>query len=174
MKLPDKWNRPFARKALGIAAGLLVLWAVAGFLVLPRLLRPFVEKKLANALHRPVTLRRLSLNPFALSATLGGLAVKEKGSAGPFFSFERLYVNLEAVSLFKGGPVIRAITLTKPSIALVRNGDGTYNFQDILDEASKATPEAGFQPWSRCSSPHSWRRSRWWAPRRERQAAATR
>jgi hypothetical protein len=137
MKLPDRWNRPLARKALGIAAGLLVLWAVAGFLVLPHFLRQVAERKLAGLLHRPVTLRRLSLNPFALSATLEGLDVKEKGGAGPFFSFERLYVNLEAVSLFKGGPVIRAITLTKPSFAFVRNEDGTYNFQDLLDEASK-------------------------------------
>jgi uncharacterized protein involved in outer membrane biogenesis len=140
MKLPEKLNRPLARKILGIAAGLLALWALAGFLVLPHLLRSVAERKLAHALHRPVTLRRLSLNPFALSATLEGLDVKEKGGAGPFFSFERLYVNLQAISLLKGGPVIRAITLTKPSIALVRNGDGTYNFQDILDEASKPKP----------------------------------
>ena len=39
MKLPDRWKRPLARKALGIASGLLVLWAVAGFLVLPGILR---------------------------------------------------------------------------------------------------------------------------------------
>src|SRR5450759_3924385 len=102
MNLLDRWNRPLARKALGIGAGLLVLWAVAGFLVLPHFLRPFAEHKLAGLLHRPVTLRRLLLNPFALSATLEGLDVKEKGGAGPFLSFERLYVNLEAISLFKG------------------------------------------------------------------------
>ncbi len=137
MKVPDRWNRPLVRRALGIAAGLLVLWAAAGFLVLPHLLRPFAERKLTDVLHRPVTLRRLSLNPFALSATLEGLDVKEKEGAGPFFSFERLYVNLEAVSVLRGGPVIRAITLTKPSVALIRNEDGKYNCQDLLDEASK-------------------------------------
>jgi len=140
MNLPDTWNRPLTRRVLGIAAGLLVLWALAGFLVLPRVLRPVVERKLAQVLHRPVTLRRLSLNPFALSATLEGLDVKEKGGTGPFLSFDRLYANLEAVSLFKGGPVIRAITIARPSIALVRNADGTYNVQDLLDEASKSKP----------------------------------
>ncbi len=141
MKVPHPWNRPLVRKALVIAAGLLALWAFIGFLVLPRVLRPVAARKLAEALHRPVTLRRLSLNPFTLSATLEGLDVKEKGGTGPFFSFERLYVNLEAISLFKGAPVLRAITLTKPSAALVRKEDGTYNFQDLLDEASKPKPE---------------------------------
>ena len=140
MNLSDTWKRPLVRRVLLLAAGLLVLWAVAGFLVLPPLLRPFVERKLAEALHRPATVRRLSINPFALSAALEGLVVKEKGGSGPFFSFERLYVNLEAVSLLRGGPVIRAITLTKPSVSLVRNADGTYNIQDLLDEASKPKP----------------------------------
>jgi uncharacterized protein involved in outer membrane biogenesis len=116
---------------------LLVFWAIAGFLILPRLLRPVAERKLSESLHRPVTLRALSINPFALSATLEGLEVKEKGGAGRFLSFDRLAVNLEAISLFKGGPVIRELTLTKPSVALVRNEDGTYNVQDLLDEAAK-------------------------------------
>ncbi len=143
MKVPDIWKSARVRKALGVVAGFLVLWAAFGFLILPHVLRPAVEGKLAELLHRPVTLRRLSLNPFALSATLEGLDVKEKGGAGSFFSFERLYVNLEVVSLLKSGPVIRAITLTKPSIALVRNEDGKYNCQDLLDEVSKQkSPEA--------------------------------
>ena len=73
MKVPDMWKSARARKALGVAAGFLVLWAASGFLVLPHLLRPFAERKLADVLHRPVALRRLSLNPFALSATLEGL-----------------------------------------------------------------------------------------------------
>ncbi len=137
MKLPDTFRRSRIWKALLFSAGVLLLWAITGFLVLPHFLRPVAERKLTEALHRPVTLRRLSLNLFALSATLEGLNVKEKDGAGPFLSFERLYVNLEAVSLLRGGPVIRAITLTKPSVALVRNEDGTYNVQDLLDEAMK-------------------------------------
>lgn len=132
--------RPRTSQALVVIAAVLVLWAVAGFLVLPRLLRPVVERRIAEALHRPVAVRRLSLNPFALSATVEGIDVKEKAGAGPFFSLERLYVNLEAVSLFRGGPVIRTVTLTKPSVTVVRREDGSYNFQDLLDEASKPKP----------------------------------
>jgi outer membrane protein OmpA-like peptidoglycan-associated protein len=113
---------------------------VAGFLVLPYFLRPVVERKIAERLHRPATLRRFSLNPFALSVTLEGLDVKNRGGAGPFFSVERLDANLEAASIFRGGPVIRALTLTKPSLAIVRNEDRTYSVQDLLDEASKPKP----------------------------------
>ncbi|MFI5180749.1 MAG: DUF748 domain-containing protein [Thermoanaerobaculia bacterium] len=116
---------------------LLILWAVAGFLVLPRLLRPVVERKLTERLHRPVTLRSLSINPFALSATLEGLSVKDR-DGGHFFSFESLYVNLEMSSIFRGGPVLSAIRLSKPAVTLIRFPDGTYNLQDLLPK-----PEPG-------------------------------
>ena len=146
MDLKQTIRHPRTRAGLWIGAAFLAAWAIAGFLVLPRFLRPVVERKLAASLHRPVTLRRLSLNPFALSATLDGLDVKERSGAGSgsasasFISIERLYVNLEAASIFRGGPVIRALTLTKPAVTLVRNEDRTYNFQDLLDEALKPKP----------------------------------
>ncbi len=133
-------GRWLPRRALLVAAAFLAAWAVVGFLVLPHFLRPVVERRIAERLHRPATLRRLLLNPFALSVTLEGLDVKDKGGAGPFLSVERLYANLEAASIFRGGPVIRALTLTKPSLTIVRNEDKTYSVQDLLDEASKPKP----------------------------------
>jgi Domain of Unknown Function (DUF748) len=137
MSLLEALNRGRVRRILIWALGAVALWAVLGFLVLPPVLRPVLEKRLTEILHRPARLQRLSLNPFTLSATLEGLDVKAKDGASPFFSFERLHVNLEAISLLEGGPVIREITLTKPSIAVLRNEDGTYGFQDLLDEAMK-------------------------------------
>ena len=133
-------RRGHIRRTLVVVAAVLAVWALAGFFLLPHFLRPVVERKIAERLHRPATLRRLSMNPFALSVTLEGLDVKDKGGADAFFSLERLYVNLEAASIFRGGPVIRAITLTKPSLAIVRNADRTYSVQDLLDEALKPKP----------------------------------
>lgn len=140
MSLRETIRHPRTRRVLGVIAIVLALWAAAGFLVLPRLLRPVFERKLAQQLHRPVTLRGLSINPFTLSATLEGLDVKDRGGTGPFFSVERLHINLQAISVLRGGPVIRAIDVTKPSVTLVRNEDGTYNFQDLLDGVSKEKP----------------------------------
>ena len=129
---------PRTRKLLGIAAGLVVLWAGVGFLVLPPLLRPVIERKLAESLHRPVKVRRLSLNPFALSATLEGLDVRDRDGIRPFLSFERLYVNLESSSLFRRGPVVREVLLEKPSVTLVRMEDGTYSISDLLEAKAGA------------------------------------
>ncbi|MGE5345972.1 MAG: DUF748 domain-containing protein, partial [Acidithiobacillales bacterium] len=141
MSLQVRLWRPRTKRILAFAGGLLALWVLAGFLVLPRVLRPVIERKLAERLHRPVTLGGLAINPFALSATLEGLVVKDK-DGGPFFSFERLYLNLESTSIFRGGPVLSAIRLSKPSVTLVRFPDGRYNAQDLLDEAARPAPAA--------------------------------
>ena len=142
MNVAERLRAPWVRKAAIAAGALLVLWGFLGFVVLPGVLRPAVVKKLAERLHRPVSLRKLSINPFALSATLEGLDVRDRDGR-PFLSFESLYVNAEASSVLRGGPVLRAITLAKPAITLSRNADGRYNVQDLIEEFSKPKPEDG-------------------------------
>ncbi len=132
---------PRTRKLLGTAVGLVGLWAIVGFFLLPPLLRPIVERKLAESLHRPVKVRRLALNPFALSATLEGLDVRDRDGIRAFLTFERLYVNLESSSLLRRGPVVREVLLEKPSVTLVRREDGTYSISDLL-EAKAGAKEA--------------------------------
>ncbi len=141
MNVPTPLRGPRARKTLVAAAATLFVWAILGFFVAPPLLRPVVERRIGETLHRKATLRGLAINPFALSATLTGLDVKDR-DGGPFLSFERLYVNAEIDSIFRGGPVLRAITLMKPSLSLVRKGDGTYNVQDLIEEFGKPKPKA--------------------------------
>ena len=141
MDSPQILRRPGARKFLVAAGAAFVLWAAVGSLVLPLVLRPVVERKISEALHRKAALAGMSINPFALSVTLKGLDVKDRDGTSPFLSFESLYVNAEAVSIFRGGPVLSAITFVKPAVTLVRNADGTYGVQDLIEEFSKPRPK---------------------------------
>ena len=122
------------RKTLLIwAAALLAVFALVGFFVVPPILKSVLATQLTSALHREVAIREVRFNPFALSATVRGLTVKEpKGSADTFASFEELYVNLEAFSLFRRAVVAREVRLTKPFVHLVRRADESYNFSDLL------------------------------------------
>ena len=69
--------------------------------------------QLTAALHREVTIAEVRVNPFALSATLRGLAVKEPKGPETFASFEELYLNLEASSLFRWAAVVKEVRLTE-------------------------------------------------------------
>ena len=120
------------RKTLIWAAAILVLFTLVGFFAVPPIVKSVLTTQLTAALHREVTIREVRFNPFALSATVRGLTVKEPKGPETFASFEELYLNLETFSLFRWAAVIREVRLTKPFIRLVRHPDEAYNFSDLL------------------------------------------
>jgi uncharacterized protein involved in outer membrane biogenesis len=114
---------------------------VLGFLALPPLLKWWVVGQLGEALHRPVSVERIAINPYALTLQIDGLAIQEKGGGETVAGFDSLYANLQASSLFRGGPVLSEIRLEGPKFRIVRLADNRYNFSDLIDE-SMAKPAA--------------------------------
>ncbi len=111
-----------------------LLVGVLGFFVLPPFVKSTVLEKLGTALHRPVSVKSVSINPYALSVTLDGVSIKEREGDETFVGFDSLYLNLEFSSLFRGGPVLNEIRLVNPKLRIVRLSAERYNFSDLLDE----------------------------------------
>ncbi|MBL8406697.1 MAG: DUF748 domain-containing protein [Candidatus Accumulibacter sp.] len=105
-----------------------------GYFALPPLVQSTLVEKLSEALHRPVTVDSISINPYALSLQVVGLAIQEKGGGEKVLGFDRLYVNVESTSLWRGGPVISELKLEGPALKVVRLPDGRFNFSDLIDE----------------------------------------
>lgn len=124
------WRVLFAIVAVG----------VIGFFVLPPIVKSVLRDQLGQVLHRPVTVERVSINPYNLSFQIDGLAVQEKDGEATVAGFDRLYVNLEAISLLRGGAVVSEIRLEGPKLRVVRLADKRYNFSDLID-AFLARPE---------------------------------
>ncbi|WP_374690210.1 DUF748 domain-containing protein [Accumulibacter sp.] len=133
---------------LRIALALLII-GVLGFLVMPPLVKWLLVDELAAALHRPVSIEGLSINPYTLSLQVDGLVVQEKGGGDQVAGFEQLFVNLEASSLFRGGPVVSELKLVGPALSLVRLPDGRFNFSDLIDEFMTRPPST--EPTARFS-----------------------
>jgi uncharacterized protein involved in outer membrane biogenesis/outer membrane protein OmpA-like peptidoglycan-associated protein len=131
------------RKILLWSAALVLLYAIVGFFVVPPILKSILTRQLSEQFHRQTTIEEIRMNPFALTCRVRGLSIKDRDGSGPFISFKELYVNLEAASLIKWGPVLREVRLTAPYLMLVRKEDLSYNFSDLLqDFAAKPQPEA--------------------------------
>jgi hypothetical protein len=138
-------GKAFLRKCLPWFAAALGLIAVAGFLAVPPFLKSVLVRQLSDKLHRETSIRQIEFNPFNLAVKVTGFSMKDRGGAGPFFSFEELYLNFEIASVFRAGPVLRDILLKSPSVTVIRKEDLSYNFSDLLEEfASK--PSAGSKP----------------------------
>jgi len=134
------WRRARLGRALLWLAGILAAIAVLGFLVLPLVVRPMLERDLSAALGRKVTIGALKINPFALSATLADVSIGDRGGAAPMLTVAQMYVNAELASLFRWAPVVGALKITGPALHLVRNADKSYNFSDLLDRALAGPP----------------------------------
>jgi len=63
------WVRGHVR-LLGTVAAFLILYALAGFLLVPHLARSAIEDYVRDALRRQVSIAALSFNPFTLTAEL--------------------------------------------------------------------------------------------------------
>jgi uncharacterized protein DUF748 len=135
------------RTAAMWAGGVLAVYAVLGFLVAPPIVRSQLERELTEQLGRTVRVERVRINPFALSASVLGFAIKEREGDSTLFAFEELYVDMTLSSLFRFAPVVEAVSLVKPSARIVRNEDMSYSFQDILDRfASRPASPPGPTP----------------------------
>ena len=133
------------RRILIWTAACLAIFTLIGFFAVPPILKLVLTKQLTAVLHRDVSIREVRVNPFTLSATLRGFAVKEPKGPETFLSFEELYVNLEASSLFRWGVVLKEVRLTKPFIRVARRQDESYNFSDLL-EGQKSQQSAPAKP----------------------------
>ena len=129
-------------------AGFFVFFTIAGFFAMPPLLKHLLIKNLSAELHRDVSINQIKVNPYTLTIAVRGVAVKEQGTAEIFLSFEELFANIQAVSIFKRAIVVGEIKLTKPYIKVIRDEDGTYNFGDLLEKAATdtAAPAKKSQP----------------------------
>jgi hypothetical protein len=122
------------------AGSAVALYALLGFLVAPPLVRSQLEKALSEQLGRPVSIERVRINPFALSASIHNFAVKERDGSTNAAGFDDLVVTVTVSSLYQGGVVAESVVLSKPYLRVARFTDGTYSFQDIVDRLAAAPP----------------------------------
>lgn len=131
----------FKKILIGLAV-FLALVGIAGFFILPPIVKPMILEKLTGALHREVSIEAIRINPYTLSANLKGLVIKERDGKANFVSFDDLYLNTELVqSILLRAPVLKEIRITNPYIHVARNADESYNFSDLILKEEKPKEE---------------------------------
>jgi hypothetical protein len=117
------------------AYALLVVYLV------PPLARHLTETKLAALLQRPVTVTRISLNPFTLCLQARRFEVWEPDGETLFAGFENVELNLDLVlSVLQRGLVVSAVTIDGPHAIVVRRQDGSFNLSDLTRLSATSPP----------------------------------
>jgi hypothetical protein len=132
---------PRRRKWILWTVGSVLFYTIAGFLIAPPIVRVVAAKRLATELHREVSIAKVRLNPYAFSATVRGLLIKDKDGQ-PFVSWDELYVNLSFFSLFTRTLTVEEFRTTQPFLRVQVNPDYRLNFSDILEQIAREAAAA--------------------------------
>ncbi len=116
--------------------GLLLAFGVLGYLAGPPLMKMVLVKQLSAELQRDVSIEAIDISPYALSARVAGVSVKDKAGK-EVAGFDELFVNLSSSSLFQFGAVVDEIRLQGPRVAVARTGEGQYDISDLLEKWMK-------------------------------------
>src|SRR4051812_3972579 len=110
------WKPGWPRK-LTVCAVILFLYSVAGFFILPPILKSVIESELNSKLNAKVAIGSISVNPFALSLTIHNFESFDE-SQNKLLTFDSLYFNLQTRSLIERAPTFSLISLTNPNIRI--------------------------------------------------------
>jgi hypothetical protein len=119
-----------------VIIALYVLYVIAGFWIVPPLIKPMVEKELSSQLGRTVTIEEIKINPLALSSTTTNLTVHEI-DGDPFAGFKELLVNAELSSIIRLAVTFKEIRLQAPFGIIKILPDKSLNISDILTRFSQ-------------------------------------
>lgn len=146
MRVPESLTAFFRRwrRLVLVLTGLYGLWLLAGFLLLPALAKPRLEREASRALKRPVSVAKLRFNPFTFGATLEGLQVAEPGG-GDWITLRRLYANLDVWRLLSRTMGFSGVEVDGLTVRASLDAGGRLNFQDLL-EAEAGPSEAAASP----------------------------
>jgi len=148
MNAPSALQKRRRRNRLIAAAGAVALYAVTGFLILPPILRSQATEKLSEALHRPVAIEKISLNPFTFSATVRGFSVADHDGA-ELAGFDVFHANFQLSSLFRWMWYFSEVSLERPRGRIVVAADGTLNIADLAPPPAPGTAPAEPAPLPR-------------------------
>jgi hypothetical protein len=99
-------------------------------------LKPIILPKAEAATGRKVQLDEISVSLFK-GIVAKGLSVKEKDGQRDFLKIGEFVLSYRLAPLLKKQLVISKIEIVSPSISVKREGEGKYNFSDIMEKRSQ-------------------------------------
>ncbi|MFO1299254.1 MAG: DUF748 domain-containing protein [Burkholderiaceae bacterium] len=135
-------------RALLVVLALLGLYALLGFVVVPRVAQGQLAGRLSAELSRPVSIGRIEFNPFTLVLRVHDFSVAEPAGGTEFAGFSQLEADASWRSLYRLAPVLSSVSLKQPRVHLARDAQGRSSIQDLLDKwaARPPPPEPGPTP----------------------------
>lgn len=124
-------SNPWIKRLAWAVGSVVLLWLIT-WLAVPVILKWQLQQQASQTLGRNVTVKKVDFRPWSLELSVEGLRVASAQGDGEQFSVARLYVNAELQSVLRLAPVIDALKIEQPRLALRHLGGGRYDVDDIV------------------------------------------
>lgn len=138
-------------KWVGILLGVLVLLIIAASVIVMLMVdREMIAGRMESALDRHVTIDGIDIGPFSAVSGIEVAGVKISNFKTPdqlealkgkpvaekdlFAGLKRLSLKLRFLPLLSGSVQVGEFVIYEPVVHVVKSGDGTFNFSDLLQE----------------------------------------
>jgi hypothetical protein len=138
--LADLRGRRWLRRTVATVFIVLILYTLGGFFGAPYALRRVLTGPVATALKRPVMVGGIAFNPFRLKLRVSDLHVADRDPQRPFVDLKHLRVKVSWTSLWRLAPVVGEFYTDGLAVHVVRTGDQTFNFSDLIVPPANAPP----------------------------------
>jgi len=123
--LVPKIFRTKIARIVAAAALAVVLYAVAGFMIAPKIVRSALLEDIPQTLGVKAAVGDIHVNPFLLQAEIKDFALF--GDGGKLLGFERLFIDFEFSSLWRRAYSFANIDIAAPYVNATVGRDGTLN-----------------------------------------------
>ena len=115
-----------------VLLGIFILYGIAGFFILPDIIKEEVVNNAEITLKRTVTLEDVEVNPYTFHVSLQRLIVHGKKGEKAFAGVRELGINVDPLQLIIGEINIKFIEVISPFLRIHKRDDCTFNFSDLL------------------------------------------
>jgi Domain of Unknown Function (DUF748) len=144
---PGRWRQILLNRWLLAGVGVVVLYALLGFFLVPWVITRYVSNYAAEKLNRKASLAEVRVNPFLFTFEAKDFVIEEADNR-PIMGFDRLFVDFQLSSLFRWAWTFADIRLEQPSLYVEIQPNGRLNFADLADSLPKSedSPPTDSQP----------------------------
>lgn len=130
---------------LGIIAALVALYAIAGFVVAPKLMRSALLKDIPESIGVTPAVGEIRINPFLLQVTVDDFSLA--GASGEkLLGFKRLFVEFELSSIWHRAYSFGNIDITSPYVNAAVAKDGSLNLMQLRPKSTGAPKPGAREP----------------------------
>ena len=127
-----------ARIVLCVAA-IIGLYALAGFVIAPKVLRSKLLEEIPKTLHLTPSVGEIRINPFRFQLDVRNFALADRG--GKLLGFDRLFIGFDLSSLWHRAYTFSRIEIDAPVLNAVIAPDGEINLLALKPKASPPPKE---------------------------------